>query len=100
MSIADILAGFLAYGLLHMRGVQGQAGWRWLFLIEVSLYLKLRMFKLTSLGTLYTSGWYCRIFPHASWPLPDSELGPRQEGLVHGKRRGDHSESCHPRRSF
>lgn len=37
MSIADIIAGFLAYGLLHMRGVQGQAGWRWLFLIEVSV---------------------------------------------------------------
>lgn len=35
MSIADILAGFLAYGLLHMRGVAGQAGWRWLFMIEV-----------------------------------------------------------------
>lgn len=35
MSLADIFAGFLAYGLLHMRGVSGQAGWRWLFLIEV-----------------------------------------------------------------
>lgn len=36
MSIADIFSALLAYGLLHMRGVAGQAGWRWLFMIEVS----------------------------------------------------------------
>ena len=36
MTLADVLAGFLAYSLLHMRGVHGQAGWRWLFLVEVS----------------------------------------------------------------
>lgn len=36
LSLADITAGFLAYGLLRMRGVEGQAGWRWMFLIEVS----------------------------------------------------------------
>jgi hypothetical protein len=35
MSVADILACFLAFGLLHMKGVAGAAGWRWLFLIEV-----------------------------------------------------------------
>lgn len=39
MSIADIASALLAYGLLHMRGVQGHAGWRWLFLIEVSYCL-------------------------------------------------------------
>jgi hypothetical protein len=35
MDFADIIASFLAFGLLHLRGVEGQAGWRWLFLIEV-----------------------------------------------------------------
>jgi hypothetical protein len=35
MNTADIIASFLAFGLLHLRGVEGQAGWRWLFLIEV-----------------------------------------------------------------
>lgn len=36
MNIADVISSFLAYGLLHMRGVAGRAGWRWLFMIEVS----------------------------------------------------------------
>lgn len=35
MSIADICSALLAYGILHMRGVQGHSGWRWLFLLEV-----------------------------------------------------------------
>jgi len=39
MSVADIIASFLAFGILHMEGVQGQAGWRWLFLIEGLLTL-------------------------------------------------------------
>ena len=32
--IKDVFVPILAFGVLRMRGVQGQAGWRWLFLIQ------------------------------------------------------------------
>jgi hypothetical protein len=35
MSCADILAGFVGFGIFHMRGVGGRAGWRWMFFLEV-----------------------------------------------------------------
>ncbi|KAG0235622.1 hypothetical protein BGW41_000723 [Actinomortierella wolfii] len=34
LAIANSVAGILAYGILHMRGIAGLAGWKWLFLIE------------------------------------------------------------------
>ncbi|KAK9451835.1 major facilitator superfamily domain-containing protein [Limtongia smithiae] len=34
MIVAEIIAAFMGYGILHMRGVLGYEGWRWLFLIE------------------------------------------------------------------
>ena len=30
----NIVASFLAYGILHLEGVNGLEGWRWLFAIE------------------------------------------------------------------
>lgn len=34
LTCSDIIASFLAFGILRMRGVLGREGWRWLFLIE------------------------------------------------------------------
>ncbi|KAG1815200.1 allantoate permease [Suillus subaureus] len=34
LNFVGIVASFLAYGTLHMDGVAGAAGWRWLFMIE------------------------------------------------------------------
>lgn len=34
MSIADVLASFLAFGILHLRQHSNHAGWRWMFLID------------------------------------------------------------------
>jgi hypothetical protein len=39
MVFADIFAAISAFALLHMRGVLGFSGWRWLFLIEVRMNL-------------------------------------------------------------
>ncbi|EKG13808.1 Major facilitator superfamily [Macrophomina phaseolina MS6] len=32
--VAQAASGLIAYGVLHMRGVGGLAGWQWLFIIE------------------------------------------------------------------
>ncbi|KAI9645120.1 hypothetical protein NHQ30_005854 [Ciborinia camelliae] len=38
-AMADVCGGFLAFGILHLHGLGGQAGWRWLFLIEGGITL-------------------------------------------------------------
>lgn len=76
MNIADILAGFLAFGLLHLRGVQGQSGWRWLFLLEASGCLIRKHFAILTLklGASYSSDWLICIHPHATGTMRNCKL--------------------------
>ncbi|KAI0135881.1 MFS general substrate transporter [Daldinia grandis] len=59
MFIADILAAIIAFGLLHMRGVEGRSGWRWLFLIEglITGTVGLLSYVMMPPGPTQTSSW-------------------------------------------
>ncbi|KAI0547943.1 major facilitator superfamily domain-containing protein [Xylaria curta] len=59
MFMADILASIIAFGLLHLRGVDGHPGWRWLFLIEglITGTVGLASFVMLPPGPTQTASW-------------------------------------------
>jgi hypothetical protein len=59
-SISGVIASFIAYGVLHMRGVQGRAGWAWLFLIEALISITIGVFSFLFLvpGPTQTKTWW------------------------------------------
>ncbi|RDW68164.1 MFS general substrate transporter-67 [Coleophoma cylindrospora] len=59
-SFADILGAFLAYGLLHLRGQLGRAGWRWLFFIEgiITMVAGLLAYVLMPSSPTSTASWF------------------------------------------
>ncbi|PLB52491.1 putative MFS transporter [Aspergillus steynii IBT 23096] len=59
-SISGVIASFIAYGVLHMRGVQARPGWQWLFLIEALISLVIGAFSFLFLvpGPTQTKTWW------------------------------------------
>lgn len=59
-SMSGVIASFIAYGVLHMRGVAGREGWRWLFLIEalISIVIGLLSFLFLVPGPTQTKTWW------------------------------------------
>ncbi|CAI7638905.1 unnamed protein product [Penicillium pancosmium] len=59
-SISGVIASFIAYGVLHLRGVDGREGWRWLFLIEalISLVIGFLSFLFLVPGPTQTKSWW------------------------------------------
>ena len=60
MYVCSILGSFIAYGVLHMRGVLGRAGWRWLFLVEggITLLVGIATFFMMPPGPTQTKAWF------------------------------------------
>ncbi|EPQ53585.1 MFS general substrate transporter [Gloeophyllum trabeum ATCC 11539] len=55
-----IISSFIAFGVLHMRGILGKAGWRWLFLIEglITLIIGVLTFFMMPPSPTQTKTWY------------------------------------------
>ncbi|KAB5576337.1 major facilitator superfamily domain-containing protein [Coniochaeta sp. 2T2.1] len=60
LSVTGILTSLLAFGLLHLRGVNGWGGWRWLFLIEglITLIVGVASFFLMPASAVQTKTWF------------------------------------------
>ncbi|KAK9235027.1 major facilitator superfamily domain-containing protein [Lipomyces kononenkoae] len=59
-TLANIIASFLGFGILHMRGVRGYAGWRWLFLIEglITLVVGILAYGLMLPAPTKSASWF------------------------------------------
>ncbi|EFX04083.1 allantoate permease [Grosmannia clavigera kw1407] len=60
MSVTTIVTSLLAFALLHLRGVHGWAGWRYLFLVEglITLSIGLASFFLMPASAVQTKTWF------------------------------------------
>lgn len=69
-----VIAYFLAYALLHMDGISGVAGWRWLFLIEglITLVFGIASIFLMPASAVQTKAWF----------RPDGWFTDREEAIV------------------
>ncbi|KAI1498719.1 major facilitator superfamily domain-containing protein [Biscogniauxia marginata] len=60
LSVTGIITSLLAFALLHMRGIAGWSGWRWLFLIEglITLLIGVASFFMMPASAVQTKTWF------------------------------------------
>ncbi|GAB7356756.1 hypothetical protein MBLNU459_g7656t1 [Dothideomycetes sp. NU459] len=72
--MSGVIASFIAYGVLHMRGVANRAGWQWLFLIEalITMVIGFASFLFLVPGPTQTK----------TWIAPNGYFTPREERII------------------
>ncbi|KAI0202110.1 MFS general substrate transporter [Astrocystis sublimbata] len=60
LSLTGVVTSLLAFALLHLRGVAGWAGWRWLFLIEgiITFTIGVASFFMMPASAVQTKTWF------------------------------------------
>ncbi|KAI3325471.1 MFS general substrate transporter [Xylariaceae sp. AK1471] len=60
LSVTGVVTSLLAFALLHLRGVAGLAGWRWLFLIEglITFVIGVSSFFMMPASAVQTKTWF------------------------------------------
>lgn len=73
-TMSGVVASFIAYGVLHMRGVANRAGWAWLFLIEalITIVIGFLSFFVLVPGPTQTK----------TWLAPQGYFTPREETVI------------------
>lgn len=59
-ALSGSFGGLLAYGLTHLHGASGLAGWRWLFLVEGLISLVVGLLALFVLPDSFEAAWWLR----------------------------------------
>ena len=74
LNITVVIIALLAYGLLHLDGISGLAGWRWLFLIEglITLVVGIAAVFLMPASAVETKRWW----------RPDGWFSDREVSIV------------------
>lgn len=74
LSVTGIITALLAYPILHLRGVWGMEGWRWLFLIEgmITLLVGAASFFMMPASAVQTKTWF----------RPNGWFSEREEAIV------------------
>ncbi|KAK4185064.1 major facilitator superfamily domain-containing protein [Podospora australis] len=60
LSSTTVITSLLAFALLHLRGVNGWAGWQWLFLVEglITLTIGIASFFMMPASVVQTKTWF------------------------------------------